>query len=158
DYLIVVNASNTAKDFAWMVDNVAGISAPRDISDETALLAVQGPRAIALVTELAGALPADKSFRLGTARIAGVPCLAARTGYTGEEGFELFCPWDAAPVVWGAIVGAGAKPCGLGARDTLRLEARLSLYGNDIDQTTSPLEAGLGWAVKLEAGDFIGKE
>ena len=82
---------------------------------------------------------------------------AARTGYTGEDGVEIFCAWNDAPKLWRALADAGAVPCGLGARDTLRLEARLSLYGNDIDETTNPIEAGLGWVVKLQKGDFVGK-
>jgi aminomethyltransferase len=159
DFLIVVNASNRAKDFAWMQEQTAGVAAPIDISDETALVAVQGPRAVALLSELAGedlgARIAPK--RWGFANVVGVRVSLARTGYTGEDGFEVFIPGSKARAVWDAIIGAGAKPCGLGARDTLRLEARLSLYGNDIDQTTTPLEAGLGWAVKFDKGEFIGK-
>ena len=89
---------------------------------------------------------------------AGVHCTAARTGYTGEDGVEIFCPWDDAPKLWDAFLAKGAKPIGLGARDTLRLEARLSLYGNDIDETTNPIEAGLGWVTKLDKAMFVGKE
>ena len=160
DYVIVVNASCVAKDFAWMQDNVASICEPSDISAETALVAVQGPRAVALLSTLAGQPLGDKipSYHFGPAVIAGANVVVARTGYTGEDGFEVFIPAAEARAVWDAIIAAGAKPAGLGARDTLWLEARLSLYGNDIDQTTSPLEAGLGWAVKLDAGDFIGRE
>jgi aminomethyltransferase len=159
DFLVVVNASNVDKDFAWMAANANDICAPVNESDAWGLIAVQGPRAPALVSGLAGVDLAAMvpSFGLHPAAIAGVPVLAARTGYTGEDGFELFVEAEDAPLVWDALVAAGAAPCGLGARDTLRLEARLSLYGNDIDQTTTPLEAGLGWVVKLDAGDFIGK-
>ncbi len=94
------------------------------------------------------------------ADVAGVPCMIARTGYTGEDGFELACPAEKTEAVWNALLAAGdeVQPIGLGARDTLRLEAKLSLYGNDIDESTSPLEAGLGWAVKLDSGPFIGSE
>jgi len=160
DYVIVINASNIAKDVAWMKENVSSICAPNDISAETALVAVQGPRAVALVSALAGQPLGDRipSFHFGPAVVAGVNVVAARTGYTGEDGFEVFIPAAEAQKVWDAIIAAGAKPAGLGARDTLRLEARLSLYGNDVDQTTTPLEAGLGWVVKLDAGDFIGRE
>ena len=104
------------------------------------------------------------SFHLRRTRIGGVECIAARTGYTGEDGFELFCANDGAAPLWRALEAAGerlgvpATPCGLGARDTLRLECRLSLYGNEIDETTNPLEAGLGWVVKLDKPKFLGKE
>jgi aminomethyltransferase len=160
DFLIVVNAGNRAKDFAWMQENVGSICAPIDISDETALIAVQGPRAVALLSGLAGEPLGERiaPFHWGVTKIAGTRVSLARTGYTGEDGFEVFIPGSRARAVWDEIIAAGAKPCGLGARDTLRLEARLSLYGNDIDQTTTPLEAGLGWVVKLDAGDFIGRD
>jgi aminomethyltransferase len=164
-YRIVVNASNIEKDFAFFVDH-AGDTPQCSItnhSDEWGLIAVQGPKAVALVDDLAsGALGSVESFGLGPATVAGVEVTAARTGYTGEDGFELFVPVDGVAKVWAALVDAGATPCGLGARDTLRLEARLCLYGNDIDQTTTPLEAGLGWTVKLAKVDaghpFVGSE
>src|SRR5215470_18956112 len=156
DLIIVVNASNIDKDFAWMSENTG---AAENESDAWGLLAVQGPHAVALVSRLAEKdLVVVPSFGLAYARIAGVEVMVARTGYTGEDGFEIFVPAAATVAVWNAVLGAGAKPCGLGARDTLRLEARLALYGNDIDQTTTPLEAGLGWVVKLEAADFIGHD
>jgi aminomethyltransferase len=159
DYLIVVNASNTAKDLAWMRENAGGMAEVVDESDATGLIAVQGPQAVAMVAKLADSdLAAVKRFRFARAAVAGVPCAAARTGYTGEDGFELACPAGRAAELWGALVAAGGTPIGLGARDTLRLEAKLCLYGNDIDETTSPLEAGLGWVVKFDAGDFIGKD
>src|SRR5215471_19310594 len=159
DYLTVVNASNIDKDFAWMREQTADLLAPTNESDLWGLIAVQGPDAPAIVSRLAEAELAARvpSFGLAEARIAGVQVICARTGYTGEDGFEIFVPAAAARVVWDAVLAAGARPAGLGARDTLRLEARLPLYGNDIDQTTSPLEAGLGWAVKLE-NDFIGRD
>jgi aminomethyltransferase len=162
DYLIVVNASNQAKDLAWIRAH-AGAAEVADESDQTALIAVQGPSAVALCDRLADAdLSAVKRFRFARCQLAGVPCMAARTGYTGEDGFELACPADRAAQLWTALLSEGeadgAAPIGLGARDTLRLEARLCLYGNDIDETTTPLEAGLGWAVKLDAGDFIGRD
>jgi len=160
DYLIVVNAANVAKDVAWMQENVSAMCPPIDASAETALVAVQGPTAVALVSGVAGEPLGEKisPFHLASTTIAGVKVIAARTGYTGEDGFEVFIAAVKAREVWDAILAAGAKPCGLGARDTLRLDARLSLYGNDIDQTTTPLEAGLGWVVKPDAGDFIGRE
>jgi aminomethyltransferase len=109
----------------------------------------------------AAGLSSLKSFHFRDATIAGVQTTVARTGYTGEDGVEIFCEWDSAPTLWRALLEAGKtlglRAAGLGARDTLRLEARLSLYGNDIDETTNPLEAGLGWVVKLEKGDFVGR-
>jgi aminomethyltransferase len=163
DLLIVVNASNAAKDLAWMREQVGGLVEIVDESAATGLIAVQGPRAVELVGRVAGRDLADvPRFHFARATLAGAPCLAARTGYTGEDGFELACPADRTPAVWDALLAAGeplgAGPIGLGARDTLRLEARLCLYGNDIDQTTTPYEAGLGWVVKPEAGDFVGKD
>jgi len=159
DYMVVVNASNTAKDLAWMQENAGPVAEVVDESEATGLIAVQGPAAVALVAKLADAdIASVKRFRFARAAIAGVPCLACRTGYTGEDGFELACPADRAADLWSALMDGGGTPIGLGARDTLRLEAKLCLYGNDIDQTTTPLEAGLGWVVKLDAGDFIGRD
>jgi aminomethyltransferase len=157
DYLIVVNASNIAKDFAWMSERVGSICAPLDESAQTGLIAVQGPKAPALLQSLANRdLLSVPSFHFVSAEIAGVPSVLARTGYTGEDGFEVFVAADKARALWDAVLAAGATPAGLGARDTLRLEAKLSLYGNDIDETTTPLEAGLGWVVKGDG--FIGAD
>lgn len=163
-FVIVINAANIDKDVAWFRDSLAGQTGVnfRDLSDETGLIAVQGPRAAALLDRLApdAGFSALKSFHFKAGTIAGTAVWAARTGYTGEDGFELFCPAAEAPRLWDALLSAGAelgvRPCGLGARDTLRLEACLSLYGNDIDATTTPYEAGLGWVVKLDH-DFIGR-
>jgi len=163
-FLIVVNASNVAKDFGWFVENVGGVCEVRDASDETALIAFQGPKAQAALAPLTAApLAALRPFHfLKDVSVAGRPAWIARTGYTGEDGFEIFSASADAPALWSALLEAaervGGKPVGLGARDTLRLEARLSLYGNDLDEQTTPLEAGLGWVVKLDAGDFIGRE
>jgi len=162
-FLIVVNASNIDKDHRHFVANVGSWCEIGNQSDATALVAFQGPKATAA---LAGLTKADlgglRSFAfLPDQQVAGLPAWIARTGYTGEDGFEIFSPAEHAVALWNALVDAaakfGGKPVGLGARDTLRLEARLSLYGNDLSDTTSPLEAGLGWVVKLDAGDFIGK-
>jgi aminomethyltransferase len=163
DYRIVVNASNIAKDEAHFREHAGSLCEIVNRSDETALIAVQGPRARALAAELSSSasspsLLAVGGFHFGPGEIAGKPIVAARTGYTGEDGFELFVAADHARAVWDALVAGGAAPCGLGARDTLRLEARLCLYGNDIDETTSPYEAGLAWVVKLDHGDFVGRE
>jgi aminomethyltransferase len=163
-FLVVVNASNIDKDVAWFREQVGTRCQIHDASPETALLAYQGPQAAAALAPLVdgSGLP-GKTFELRSqVRLAGRTVSIARTGYTGEDGFEIFCaPEDALPL-WEALVEAahrhGGLPVGLGARDTLRLEARLSLYGNELDETTTPLEAGLGWVVKWEAGDFLGKE
>ncbi len=165
DWLIVCNASNRPKMSAHFARAAKDHCDFADESDATALVALQGPRAFDVLAKLGGdaaGLHALKSFRFRDAAVAGVRCTVARKGYTGEDGVEMFCPWDEAPAVWSALLEAGRplglKPVGLGARDTLRLEARLSLYGNDIDETTNPLEAGLGWVVKLGKGDFVGRE
>ena len=137
----------------------------RDASDETALLALQGPRALEVLSaagaelDVASELP---GFRFRDAKVAGVACTIARTGYTGEDGVELFVAERGRRPLFRALMEAGRsfgiEPVGLGARDTLRLEARLALYGNDIDETTNPIEAGLGWTVKLDKPAFVGRE
>jgi aminomethyltransferase len=163
-FLIVVNASNIDKDYGHFVDNVGALCRISNESDTTSLIAFQGPKAAAVLAGLTDAdLAAMPSFCFVTGKhVAGKPSWIARTGYTGEDGFEIFCSPNDALYVWEALVAAagsvGGSPVGLGARDTLRLEARLSLYGNDLSDTTTPLEAGLGWVVKLDAGDFIGKQ
>jgi aminomethyltransferase len=166
--LIVVNASNIAKDLAWFRQHVGSWCDVVDASDETGLIAFQGPKAQAALQTLTPT-PLDnlKSFEILTAAtVAGVAVSIARTGYTAEDGFELFCSADDAPRLWEALLaatpGPGAKsagtPVGLGARDTLRLEGKLSLYGNDLTEETTPLEAGLGWVVNFDTEDFIGKD
>jgi aminomethyltransferase len=158
-FLVVVNASNIDKDHDWFRQSMGALAELVNRSDETALIAVQGPQAPATLAPLWAGPPLEavRPFQLALGRVAGRPATAARTGYTGEDGFELFVAAADATAVWEALATGGAWPIGLGARDTLRLEARLCLYGNDIDETTTPLEAGLGWVVKLEAGDFIGR-
>jgi aminomethyltransferase len=161
-YMVTVNASNIDKDWAWMTEHGPAAARWRNISAETGLIAVQGPRAEALVAELADVdVRAIAYYHFARGKVAGVPTLISRTGYTGEDGFELYAPWGETARLWDALLDAGrkvdARPIGLGARDTLRLEMRYALYGNDIDRTTSPLEAGLGWVVKPAKGDFIGK-
>ncbi|MBA3541109.1 MAG: glycine cleavage system aminomethyltransferase GcvT [Deltaproteobacteria bacterium] len=157
EFFVIVNASNTDKDLEWFREQTHSLCDVVDVSDETALIAVQGPKAVALVDRLGdGVLAAMPSFTFRDAEVAGVPCIAARTGYTGEDGFELACANVDAPRLWAALLEAGGQPIGLGARDTLRLEAKLPLYGNDLDDDHTPLEAGLGWAVKLDNRDFIG--
>ena len=158
---ICVNASNRAKDFAWMQGH-AGAVKPVDRGDDWAQLAVQGPRASAIVQRLTPlALETIKTYHFALGTVAGVACIVSRTGYTGEDGFELYCPPDRAVALWNALLEAGAKdglrPAGLGARDSLRTEMKYALYGNDIDDSHSPLEAGLGWIVKWDKGDFVGR-
>ncbi len=159
DFLIILNAANRSKDLAWIEKNANGAEVI-DESDDTGLIAVQGPKAVALVDSLSDSdIAATGRFRFVMAKVAGVECMVARTGYTGEDGFELACPAGDTEALWNALLESGiASPIGLGARDTLRLEAKLSLYGNDIDETTTPYEACLGWAVKLASGPFIGSE
>jgi aminomethyltransferase len=161
-FMITVNASNIDKDWAWVTEQSPG-ARWRDVSAATGLIAVQGPRAEALVGRLAdGDVSAIGYFRFARGGVAGVRTLISRSGYTGEDGFELYVPWEETPRLWTALLQAGAPdgvaPIGLGARDTLRLEMRYTLYGNDIDRTTNPLEAGLGWAVKPAKGEFIGRD
>jgi aminomethyltransferase len=163
EFLVVVNASNTAKDLEHFREETRSLCDVVDVSDEYALIAVQGPKAAAMVDALAGgALAGLPSFTFTDAAVAGVPCLALRTGYTGEGGFELCCASEHAPRLWAALLEAatplGGLPIGLGARDSLRLESRLPLYGNELDEDHTPLEAGLGWAVKLEGRDFLGAD
>ena len=153
--MLVVNAANLTKDWDTIVDQKGGVNVRlRDISDETALIAVQGPKAEALLaplTTMAVAMMPYYEFAQG--KVAGVQCFLSRTGYTGEDGFELYARAQDAETLWHSLVGAGrGEPCGLGARDTLRLEAGLPLYGNDIDDTITPYEAGLNFIVKLDKG------
>lgn len=160
-YLLCVNASNIAADREWLAGLGAARADFRDLSDETGLVAVQGPRAIGILEPLAR-FPIARVRRFGVAEgeIAGVRCVAARTGYTGEDGFELFTPAARAPELFSAILEAGRAcglvPCGFGARDTLRLEAGMPLYGHELDRNTTPLEAGLGNFVRL-GRPFIGE-
>src|SRR5580693_7869789 len=162
DWLVVCNGANRNKMSAHFSHAAENHCDYEDESDKTALIALQGPKAFEVLSAIGNAdLASLKSFHFRDAVLAGVHTTTARTGYTGEDGVEVFCPWADASTVWRALLAAGAtlglKPVGLGARDTLRLEARLSLYGNDIDETTNPIEAGLGWVVKVEKGDFIGR-
>ncbi len=163
DFLVVVNASNTPKDFEWATTRARGEASVENRSDDYALLAVQGPLAGDLLARVAGEDPSDLAYyAFRTIRILGSPVLVSRTGYTGEDGFELYLAPDASePVMRRLLEVGGAEgvlPCGLGARDTLRLEAKMALYGNDIDDTVTPWEADLGWIVKMDKGDFVGRD
>jgi len=162
--LVVCNASNRDKIVAHFAKNMSLGTPWNDVSDAWALLALQGPNAVAVIKDLGAPQNVVELpyFHVIHASLAGADLWVARTGYTGEDGFELFCASEDAVTLWRALLEAGEphglQPVGLGARDTLRLEARLMLYGNDITEETHPFEAGLGWVVKLDAGDFIGRE
>jgi len=172
-YMLVVNASNIAKDWAWLQQHNRFDTQLINISDQTALLAVQGPGAIAAIQRLTAVQLSNLAYYTFTkGQFAGVDnVLISATGYTGSGGFELYIPAAEAPKVWDAILASGGSvsefqddnehsvvPVGLGARDSLRLEMGFALYGNDIDATTSPLEAGLAWITKLKKGDFVGRD
>ena len=162
-YMLVVNAANLAKDFAWLKSHLEGDVKLDNASDATSLLAIQGPNALKVASGLIDYnfdnLPYYKSAYV---EIAGCRVLLSRTGYTGEDGFEIYIPNEYAEPIWKAVIAAGQnlnlKLIGLGARDSLRLEMKMALYGNDIDQDTTPIEAGLAWIVNFESGDFIGSD
>ena len=158
-FLLVVNAARRESDAQWLRDHAQGCRV-RDVSFFSSLLALLGPRAQELLGRLVDAdLGTLGRFRvLRSVRVAGVRAVVSRTGYTGEDGFEILTAWQDALPVWDALVALGATPCGLGARDTLRLEAGYLLYGADLDETTTPWEAGLGWTVKLDGRTFVGAD
>ncbi|PSB01909.1 glycine cleavage system aminomethyltransferase GcvT [Merismopedia glauca] len=159
--VIIVNASTKDKDLAWILGHISGSEVElTDLSGDRILIAIQGSQAISqlqpLVEQDLNPIPA---FGHITTTILGQPAFIARTGYTGEDGFEVMVESEVGIELWRSLIAAGVVPCGLGARDTLRLEAAMALYGQDIDDSTTPLEAGLGWLVHLDTkGDFIGKE
>jgi aminomethyltransferase len=163
-FMLVVNASNVGKDLAWIRQHAAGDVTVADVSDRVSLLAVQGPRSLATMQKL---VPVDLTplayYHSVRTTVCGIEALVSRTGYTGELGYEIYLPSGSgvAETVWTGLLEAGAEfgimPVGLGARDTLRLEMGFCLYGNDIDRTTNPLEAGLGWITKVGKGEFVGR-
>ncbi len=160
DFLVVVNASNREKDLAHFRENTEDLDVEvADESDEWALLALQGPEAAKLLQDLTDTELSDlKPFRFAWGEIGGAEAIISRTGYTGEDGFEIYLPGGDAPQVWRTLIEAGATPAGLGARDTLRLEAGMCLYGNELDAETTPLEAGISFAVHLDKEqEFIGQ-
>ncbi len=163
-YRLVVNAATRAKDLDWMAAQADGRAVALVVRDDLAMLAVQGPQARALTLpllpqSLRGPARELAPFRAAQGHVAGGEWFVARTGYTGEDGFEVLLPAERAPAFWDALLEAGVAPAGLGARDTLRLEAGMALYGQDMDQSTTPLETGLGWTVAWEPAerDFIGR-
>jgi aminomethyltransferase len=164
-FLLVVNASNIAKDYAWIKEQIAGVgdAVAVNSSNRYALIAVQGPAALSVLQTLTSVdLAAIKYYWFAHGEFAGLRGTISRTGYTGEDGFEVFVPPAAAERLWNAILEAGRSveliPAGLGARDTLRLEASMRLYGNDMDETTTVLEADLGWIVGWKKDDFLGAD
>ena len=164
-YLLVLNAANVAADVAWIREQIAsfGDAVAVNVSSRYALIALQGPRSAAVLQPLTGVeLDAMPGYTFATGEVAAARATISRTGYTGEDGFELFVAPQAAGAVWSALLGAGSghglRPAGLGARDTLRLEAGMRLHGSDMDRTTTLLEAGLGWIVGWDKPDFIGRE
>jgi len=164
-FMLVVNASNIAKDYAWISAQIkeVGEAAAVDSSSRYALIAIQGPAALGVLQPLCTTELAEiKYYWFTHGEVANARALISRTGYTGEDGFEIFVPPNMADRVWQALLESGRSadviPCGLGARDTLRLEAAMRLYGNDIDETTTPLEADLGWIVGWKKDDFIGAD
>ncbi len=166
-YFVVVNASNLDKDFAWLLEQRETRGdldvTLTNISDETGMIAIQGPKAVGILQRLVDAdLSAVPGFSAITANVDGVSCMLGRTGYTGEDGYEIYCPIEHVAQIWDRLLDTGGpdglRPIGLGARDTLRLESRMALYGNEISPEITPLEAGLAWAVKLDKGPFIGRD
>ncbi len=163
-YMVVVNASNRHKDVAWMKAHLVGDTTFEDISDRMAQLALQGPLAHEILAKVAGeeSIPARYYTFIEKGMVGQIPCIVSQTGYTGEKGYEIYLSSEDAPRMWNLLLEAGKDsgliPCGLGARDTLRLEAAMPLYGHEMDDTVDPLEAGLGFAVKMSKEDFIGKK
>jgi aminomethyltransferase len=162
DYFICVNASNSDKDFAWIKERAPKGVSVEDESPRWSQIAIQGRHAAAVVARLTDVnVQAIKYYWFTEGHVLGKEALIARTGYTGEDGFELYVPWSHGPAVWRACLAEGKsfgiKPCGLGARDTLRTEMKFPLYGHEISETLNPLEAGLGWVTKLDKGDFVGR-
>lgn len=163
-YLVVVNASNRHKDYAHMAANLLPGTSAEDISDSVAQLALQGPDSLAILKKLLPeeSIPKKYYTAIREVLVGGIPCMISRTGYTGELGYELYAAAENGPKLWQLLREAGQEyeliPCGLGARDTLRLEAAMPLYGHEMDEEVSPLEAGLDFAVKLNKEEFIGRD
>jgi aminomethyltransferase len=162
-FLVVVNAGNIEKDFDWITSHNRFNATVENISDRISLLAIQGPRAQSILQRLTPVRLADiPYYHFGRGRVLEADTIISRTGYTGEDGFEIYFSPEHSEKIWNALLDSGGAdgllPAGLGARNTLRLEAKMLLYGNDMDETTTMLEAGLGWIVKLDKGPFVGRE
>lgn len=163
-YFIVVNAANREKDFKWMDSHKQGDVTFTDVSDSYAQLALQGPRAMEIIRKITPEekLPKKYYHAVFDSEAAGIPCIISKTGYTGEDGVEIYVTAEKAEELWDILLDKGSEegliPCGLGARDTLRLEAAMPLYGHEMDDETTPLETGLSFAVKMKKDDFIGKK
>jgi len=162
-FMLVVNAVNTEKDYEWLLEQRKGRVEVLNRSEETGALALQGPLSERVMQRISHAQIADlRYYSFMSTEIAGEACLLSRTGYTGEDGFEVFAGWDRICRIWDAIMDESndfqIQPAGLGARDTLRLEMRYCLYGSDVDETTTPLEAGLGWIVGWDKEEFVGRD
>ncbi|MBD3232687.1 MAG: glycine cleavage system aminomethyltransferase GcvT, partial [candidate division Zixibacteria bacterium] len=162
-YYIVVNAANIDKDFAWLEENIVDGVTLQNKSDETGLLAIQGPDAQKVMSKMTDCdLDSIGFYHAAETKVNGHKILFSRTGYTGEDGFELYLGPELCEMMWKRTMEAGEEfdiePAGLGARDSLRLEMKYALYGNDIDKTTNPIEAGLSWICKVDKGDFIGRD
>ena len=155
-----MNASNLEKIAAWLERHRAGLNVEiQDQTDGTTMVALQGPRSVEIVAGLFEADAAALKYYFATpTRYRDKGCVVSRTGYTGEDGFEVMLPNALGPTLWDELLARGAVPCGLGARDTLRLEAAMPLYGHELNEQTDPIRAGLGWAVKLDKGDFVGRD
>jgi len=163
DYLLVVNAANIQKDFDWIQSHNRFNASLKNISDQVTLLAVQGPNSARILQSLTRIRLSEIGYyHFAQGKVLDADAIVSRTGYTGEDGFEIYFSSEHSELIWNSIMEAGQPhglvPAGLGARNTLRLEARLLLYGNDMDENTTLLEAGLGWIVKPEKGDFIGRD
>ncbi len=157
-YLLVLNASNTQKDINWIKENLNGDCTLTDISHETAQIALQGPNAKSIMESVCKSeLPQKNYTFLENVSIAGANCLVSCTGYTGEHGYEIYLPPQNASAVWSTLYSAGAMPCGLGARDTLRLEASMPLYGHELNENINAAFTGLNFAIKMQKDNFIGK-
>ncbi len=159
-YAAVINASNRPKILAWLAQHAAGRDVQiQDQTLDTTMIAVQGPKSVELVAGMfADDVSGLKYYYATPSRYKDKPCVVSRTGYTGEDGFEVIVPNALGVTLWDEFIGKGAVPCGLGARDTLRLEAAMPLYGHELNETIDPIHAGLSWAVKLDKGAFIGRD
>ena len=160
DYFVVVNAANTDKDFAWMCDHKIDGVELTNVSDQYGQVALQGPNAEKILKKVVDEkyIPAGYYTCIFDADFQGIPVMISRTGYTGEDGFEIYCSHEAVNEIWDILLAAGVAPCGLGCRDTLRFEAGLPLYGHELSDEITPLEAGLGMFAKIKEKDFIGRD